>query len=56
MRERDGEFRPNKEVDQVEWMRTDIVNGLLTSDAARRSMPISSFVSIDWPPLVSRTV
>ena len=31
MRERDGEFHPNKEVDEIRWLRTDTLDGLLTT-------------------------
>jgi 8-oxo-dGTP pyrophosphatase MutT (NUDIX family) len=32
MRELDGEFQPNKEVDEIRWLRTDIVDRLLTTE------------------------
>jgi 8-oxo-dGTP diphosphatase len=32
MRELDGEFRPNDEVDEVRWLRTDTLDELLTTD------------------------
>jgi hypothetical protein len=32
MQELDGEFRPNKEVDEIRWLRTDLVDELLTTD------------------------
>jgi hypothetical protein len=32
MRERDGEFRPNQEVDEIQWLRTDAVPELLTTE------------------------
>jgi hypothetical protein len=32
MRELDGEFQPNEEVDEIRWLRTDIVDRLLTTE------------------------
>jgi hypothetical protein len=45
MRERDGQFRPNKEIDQIRWLRTDIVDELLTS--ARDLLVVSWLGAID---------
>jgi 8-oxo-dGTP diphosphatase len=50
MRERDGEFRPNNEVDEVRWLRTDTLDELLTAD---RDLLVVSWLQVINADVVS---